>query len=126
MLCFSGSSGPKQLIFDAVCDLAVNDVDVNDEGVVVCASNDRTVRAWSVDGKVQWVSKPLDLLSALVTSVLLVDCTAHRLRHGCPDQQGLRCQRWHGRFALLLEIKRWGEVLGIYAARRNRQHFCLI
>ena len=65
MLCFSGSSSPKQLISDAFCDLAVNDVDVCAEGVVVAASNDRTVRAWSVDGKTSWVARHTNYVTAV-------------------------------------------------------------
>ena len=55
--CGASAAAPKPLLEAALCDLAVNDVDVSENGVVVCASNDRTVRAWSVDGRTAWVGR---------------------------------------------------------------------
>ena len=54
---FNSTSAPKPLLESATCDQAVTDVDVSEDGVVVCASNDRTIRAWSVDGRISWVGR---------------------------------------------------------------------
>jgi WD40 repeat protein len=65
MSCF-GSSKPKELLPDASCELAVNDVDVNEQGVVACGSNDRTVRVWSVDNKIEpWVGRHTNYVTAV-------------------------------------------------------------
>jgi WD40 repeat protein len=65
MSCFASSSAPKLALCDAFCELAVNDVDVTDQGVVACASNDRTVRVWSVDSKIKWVGRHTNYVTAV-------------------------------------------------------------
>jgi WD40 repeat protein len=57
MSCFFGAAAAPKFVSEKNCDLAVNAVDVSTEGLIACASNDRTVRAWSVDGKISWVGR---------------------------------------------------------------------
>ena len=99
MLCFgSSSSPPKQLLDQAVCELGVNDIDVSDEGVVVCASNDRTVRAWSIDGKIEaWVSANSAQAPRLyeINATSPIGWSPHGLRDEREDQRQGRCQWEH-------------------------------